>query len=144
MRIVALLSLISIAAASGSTFSVAFAADDGAQRTCTDEANTKQLTGSERETFLRTCGQGALAPAKPTRDKSTPQAKIITAPSGADRTKRSAECSAEARRRKLTKNQAKAFRLNCLASAAPVAATGGADRPPIPTPSKPGYDTLPR
>jgi hypothetical protein len=145
MRIVGLLFVISIATASGATVGVARAADDNAPRTCADQATTKGLTGERRQTFLKTCRQGALAPARPTTGKSkSAQAKIITAPSGADRTKRSAACSAEARRRHLDDNQAKAFRLNCLASAAPVSATGGADRPPAPTAAKPGYDTLPR
>ncbi len=145
MRILALLYIVSIVAITGSPVSGAWAADDNAPRSCADEANTKKLAGAERETFLKTCHQGALAPATPTHDAShSAQAKILTAPSGADRTKRSAACTAEAHRRKLDDNQAKAFRLNCLASAAPVSDTGGADRPPVPSKSKPGYDTLPR
>ncbi len=86
----------------------------------------------------------AMAPATPTRDKGTPQARIVTAPSGQDRTTRSKACTREAKRRKLDPNAAKAFRLSCLASAAPVSAVGGQTRPTTPTPSKPGYDTLPR
>ncbi len=145
MRMVALVSFVFIAIASGLTVGHAFAAEPGGARSCADEADIKKLSGADRQTFLKTCGQGALAPATPTIKKpGSVQDKILTAPSGADRTKRSAACSAEAGRRKLDDNQAKAFRLNCLASAAPVRATGGADRPPVPTKDKAGYDTLPR
>ncbi len=145
MKAVSLLIVVSIAVAWNTTPRLASADEMSSTRTCTDEANTKHLTGKSLQTFLRTCRQGALAPAKPASGEDrSPQAKLITAPSGADRIQRSADCTAEAQRRRLDDNQAKAFRLNCLASAAPVAATGGADRPPVPTPSKPGYDTLPR
>jgi hypothetical protein len=117
---------------------------DDPSRSCTDEADKRGLSGDARDTYLNTCRQGALAPTTPTRDKGTPQARILTAPSGQDRTTRSKACTREAKRRKLSPNAAKAFRLSCLASAAPVSATGTATHPPTPTPSKPGYDTLPR
>jgi len=117
---------------------------DDRSRSCADEADKRGLQGGARETFLKTCGQGALAPAGPTRDQGTAQARILTAPSGQDRTVRSRDCTSEAKRRKLAPNAAKAFRLSCLASAAPVSATGTATNPPTPTASKPGYDTLPR
>jgi hypothetical protein len=117
---------------------------DDPTRSCTDEADKRGLSGDARDTYLNTCRQGALAPATPTQDKGTAQARILTAPSGQDRTTRSKACTREAKRRKLSPNAAKAFRLSCLASAAPVSATGTTTHPPTPTPSKPGYDTLPR
>ncbi|HVY34247.1 MAG TPA: hypothetical protein VG960_07475 [Caulobacteraceae bacterium] len=113
-------------------------------RSCADEAHKRGLEGEARSSFLKTCDQGALAPTHPTQDKGTAQARILTAPSGLDRTQRSQACTREAKRRKLSPNAARAFRLSCLASAAPVAATGTMTHPPKPTPSKPGYDTLPR
>ncbi len=117
---------------------------DDPSRSCVDEADKRRLSGDERDRFLQTCRQGALAPTRPTADKGTTQARILTAPSGQDRTTRSRDCTREAQRRKLRPNAARAFRLSCLASAAPVRATGTATHPPTPTPSKPGYDTLPR
>ncbi len=112
---------------------------------CSIQANKKQLTGENRSAFLKTCKEGALATTKPTVDPGESRlAKVITAPSGADRNKRSAQCSAEAARRHLSEIKAKEFRLSCLATAGPVSEGEDQTQAPKPAPAKPGLDTLPR
>ena len=112
---------------------------------CATQANNKKLTGRARTAFLRSCGQGALATTKPTLGASSSRsAQAVTAPSGADRNTRSAQCSAEALRRHLSEIKAKEFRLSCLATAGPVAEGEDQTQAPKPSPAKPGLDTLPR
>jgi hypothetical protein len=116
-----------------------------AARPCTVQANNKKLTGRSRTAFLKTCQQGALATTKPTLGPSASRsAQVITAPSGADRNTRSAQCSAEALRRHLPEIQAKEFRLSCLATAGPVQEGETQTQAPKPSAAKPGLDTLPR
>jgi hypothetical protein len=112
---------------------------------CSVQANKKDLTGHNREAFLKTCKEGALATTKPTVEAGESRsAQVITAPSGADRNKRSAQCSAEAARRHLSEIEAKDFRLSCLATAGPVSEGQDQTQAPKPAPAKPGLDTLPR
>ena len=112
---------------------------------CTVQAKKKKLTGHNRSAFLKTCEQGALATTRPTLGASASRnAQVITAPSGADRNTRSAQCSAEALRRHLPEIQAKEFRLSCLATAGPVQEGEDQTQAPKPSAAKPGLDTLPR
>jgi hypothetical protein len=112
---------------------------------CTVQARNKKLTGHARTAFLKSCQQGALATTKPTYGAhASASAKVLTAPSGADRNTRSAQCSAEAVRRHLPEIQAKEFRLSCLATAGPVQEGEDQTQAPKPSPAKPGLDTLPR
>jgi hypothetical protein len=114
-------------------------------RACTVQANKRKLTGRHRAAFLKTCQQGALATTKPTLGPGASRgAQVITAPSGADRNTRSAQCSAEAARRHLPEIKAKEFRLSCLATAGPVQEGEDQTQAPKPSPAKPGLDTLPR
>jgi hypothetical protein len=70
-------------------------------------------------------------------------AKAVTSPSGMDRTRRSADCTAEANAKGGTDNERKSIRLACLANAAPPASTGTPTRTPAPTPSHDQLGALP-
>jgi hypothetical protein len=112
---------------------------------CSVQAHTKKLTGERREAFLKTCKEGALATVKPTLAADAGRSdRAITAPSGADRNKRSAQCSAESVRRHLPEIKAKEFRLSCLATAGPVQEAQDQTQAPKPAPAKPGLGQLPR
>ena len=112
---------------------------------CSVQARNKRLTGHARSTFLNSCQQGALATTKPTYGAhASPSARVLTAPSGADRNTRSAQCTAEADRRHLSEIKAKEFRLSCLATAGPVQEGEDQTQAPKPSHAKAGYDTLPR
>jgi hypothetical protein len=112
---------------------------------CSVQASKKGLTGHRRVAFLKTCKEGALATTKPTLDATTSRsARVITAPSGADRNTRSMQCSAEAQRRHLSEIKAKEFRLSCMATAGPVQESQDQTQAPKPSPAKPGLDTLPK
>ena len=144
MRAPALLAAVVVCATPVAFFAVpANAATKTAS--CSVQAHKKGLTGSHRAAFMKTCGQGALATTKPTLGASASRsAQAITAPSGADRNTRSAQCSAEAARRNLSEIKAKEFRLSCLATAGPVQEGQDQTQAPKPAAAKPGLDTLPR
>jgi hypothetical protein len=83
-------------------------------------------------------GAGALTPTTPTTETQTTDGMAATtAPSGADRTVRSDQCNKEADKRGLKDNDRKAFRLNCMATAAPVSAAASPKEMPTPTHDKP-------
>jgi len=112
---------------------------------CWAQANQKGLHGTARTTFHKTCLQGALAPATPTRDdKESVAAKAVTSPSGTDRTQRSRQCAAEADAKGKTDNERKSIRLSCLANASPPSTTGTPTKTPKPTHSHDELGTLPR
>jgi hypothetical protein len=95
-------------------------------KACSDEATHQGLHGKSRSSFRATCMKGAMAPKTPTAPTGPGrEANAVTKPSGVDRTTRSQQCSDEADRRKLQATARDDFRLACLASAAPVSATGG-------------------
>ena len=144
MRILGVLSVVSLCAAPHAVFAAPGVATTKTTA-CAIQADKKDLTGHARSTFLKTCKQGALAPTTPTLGASASRSsQVVTAPSGADRDTRSEQCTAEALRRHLNENQAKEFRLNCLATAAPVRAAGTSTQTPKPSPAKAGLDTLPK
>lgn len=110
-------------------------------KACSDEADHQGLQGKARARFRASCLKGALAPKTPTAPTGPGrEANAVTKPSGVDRTTRSQQCSDEADRRKLQTSEREAFRLSCLASAAPVAATGTREKPK-PTPAIPKLGT---
>jgi hypothetical protein len=112
-------------------------------KSCSLRATREGLRGQDRTTFLSTCMKGSLSPKTPTRlGPETAAAHEITAPSGADRTTRSAQCNTEAARRKLHDSGLQAFRKGCLASASPVSAIETAREPARPTPAKPKLENL--
>ena len=79
--------------------------------------------------------RGALSPNRPTAPTGdSKEAKAITAPSGADRTVRSQQCSNEADKRNLTGKDRESFRLSCVATAGPV--TEGETKNQAPKPAK--------
>lgn len=120
-------------------------AKDAAAKSCPDQADVKHLAGAERDIFLKTCAQGALAPARATAERTNSRSeRALTKPSGVDRTVRSKQCSAEARRRRLDSTKARAFRLACLATAAPVRTTGTEQTAPAPSHAKDDLGVLPR
>jgi hypothetical protein len=83
--------------------------------------------------------KGALSPSRPATSRaSTPQAQAITAPSGADRTLRSKQCSDEADKRSLASKDREAFRLSCIATAGPVTEAGIHSQAPKPAKQIPG------
>ena len=119
------------------------AAASAQSRSCARRADQQDLQGAARHRFLAVCVKGSLAP----RERTHPAprslaAKAITQPSGVDRTVRSQQCDDEAARRGLHDSGLQAFRKSCLASAAPVSATGGKQRPPTPTPANSRLDAL--
>jgi hypothetical protein len=104
---------------------------------CASSTQAQSLSGDAKKAFVQKCLQSPMAPPKSNLPKAQSQpAKAITSPSGADSTKRSAQCSTEADRRGLTDNARKEFRLSCLATAAPVAKVGASTQPPAPNPEK--------
>jgi hypothetical protein len=110
-------------------------------KTCSDEATHQGLHDKPRADFRAKCMKGALAPRTPTAPTGPGrEANAVTKPSGVDRTTRSQQCSDEADRRKLQTSEREAFRLSCLASAAPVSATGTREKPK-PTPAIPKLGT---
>ncbi len=138
------LSIIALAAWCGLAVSAQAASTADTRAACGARADAKSLAGKPRDEFMATCQQGALAPAKPTSPTPpAPTARAITAPSGADRTVRSRECTAEAKRRGLPDTQKKAFRLSCLASAAPVSTIGSPEQAQRPVAEKPELGVSP-
>ncbi len=111
--------------------SLALAKVQSAQsKTCSNEATQQGLHGKDRSDFRATCLKGAMAPKTPTAPTGPGrEANAVTKPSGVDRTTRSQQCSDEADRRKLQATARDDFRLACLASAAPVSATGALQNP---------------
>ena len=104
-------------------------------KSCTERATG--LTAAERATFLRKCSKGALSPTHPTAPiTGGPNAKAITAPSGVDRTTRSAQCSAEADRRGLKDNARADFRMSCLATAGPIKESESSTKSAAPSKAK--------
>jgi hypothetical protein len=104
---------------------------------CAAQADHQSLTGENRQAFVAKCMKGPMAPDKPsmpTRPGSGAQS--VVSPSGHDRVTRSQQCTAEADRRGLKEHERAAFRLSCLATAAPVKAVGTSTTPPRPTPAK--------
>ncbi|MHB8285626.1 MAG: hypothetical protein ACYDD1_13230 [Caulobacteraceae bacterium] len=120
----------------------AFAKPQTAQsKACSDEADHQGWHGKDRTRFRASCLKGALAPKTPTAPTGPGrEANAVTKPSGADRTTRSQQCSDEADRRKLATSEREAFRMSCLASAAPVAHTGTKEKP-TPSPAIPKLGT---
>jgi hypothetical protein len=114
----------------------ATAAPQSAQsKACYNEATAQHLHGASRRAFHRTCMKGALSPNRPTAPTGpSKEARAITAPSGADRTVRSQQCSNEADKRHLTGKDRDAFRLSCVATAGPV--TEGETKNQTPKPAK--------
>jgi hypothetical protein len=125
---------VSVCVLAGAT-SPALARPQTAQsKACSEEATHQGLRGKSRASFRVTCMKGAMAPKTPTAPTGPGrEANAVTKPSGVDRTTRSQQCSDEADRRKLQASQRDAFRLSCLASAAPVSASGTRE---IPRPTK--------
>ena len=123
----------------------AFAAHMSPQsKSCWARADQQGLKGTARVQFHATCMKGAMAPTQPTHfDDQSASAKAITAPSGADRTTRSNQCSAEADKRGYKESTRDSFRRACLASAAPVEAIGVQTTPTAPTAAKDNLGTLP-
>jgi hypothetical protein len=75
-----------------------------------------------------------MSPDRPTAPTApSKEAKAITAPSGAERTARSRQCSNEADKRNLTGKDRESFRLSCLATAGPV--TEGQTKTEAPKPA---------
>ena len=111
-------------------------------KTCKAEADRQGLTGKQRTAFNATCLKGSLTPGRPTGLAKTSAAKAIVAPSGADRTTRSASCDAEAAKRGLADSAFQSFRKGCLASAAPVHTIETAQTPTRPTNAKPKIEGL--
>ncbi len=104
---------------------------------CAAQADRQSLAGADRQTFLAKCMKGPMVPPKPsmpTRPGSG--ARSVISPSGHDRLVRSRQCTAEADRRGLKEHDRAAFRLACLATAAPVGAVGASTTPTAPTPAK--------
>lgn len=139
--VVAILSAVaSIAAVAG--LPSAGVAQTGAQsaqmRSCNERAAQRGLAESDREAFMKQCMTG---PMPATTSTLTPGARRptreVTAPSGADRNVRSRQCSAEADRRGLHDSLRAAFRLKCLATAAPVRNVGTQAHDTAPTAVKP-------
>jgi hypothetical protein len=115
---------------------LAVAAPESVQsKSCYDKASAQNLHGAARKSFHRSCMRGALSPDRRTAP-TTPnrEAQAITAPSGADRTVRSKQCSDEADRRGLAAKDREAFRLSCVATAGPV--TEGETHSQAPKPAK--------
>jgi hypothetical protein len=105
-------------------------------RACTRTADTEHRKGADRARYLKACLRGSAAPLRPTAPTGPgKEARAITAPSGADRNERSAQCSAEADRRGLTEKDRNAFRLSCLATAGPVSEGETHDQTPKPAPA---------
>ena len=104
---------------------------------CTAQADHQSLAGPDRQAFLAKCVKGAMVPAKPTmQTRPGSSAQAVVSPSGHDPAVRSRQCTAEADRRGLKDRDRAAFRLSCLASAAPVSAIGASTTPTSPTPEK--------
>lgn len=104
---------------------------------CTAQADHQSLTGGDRQTFLAKCTKGAMVPAKPAMAiRPGASAQSVVNPSGHAPAVRSQQCTAEADRRGLKDRERAAFRLSCLASAAPVQAIGASTTPTSPTSAK--------
>jgi hypothetical protein len=135
--------LTGLAFAAASLFAsaeLAVAAPQSAQsKSCYAKASAQNLHGAARRSFHRTCMRGALSPSRPTAPTApTKEAQAITAPSGADRTVRSQQCSDEADRRGLTSKDREAFRLSCIATAGPVTEAQIHSQAPQPAKQIPG------
>ncbi len=106
-------------------------------KACWAKADAQHIAKAERAGFHASCVKGALHPGGPTVPTgSTAWSHAVTAPSGETRDARSRRCSAEADKRGLTSSKREAFRLSCVASAAPAAATGTGTTPPAPSGAK--------
>jgi hypothetical protein len=82
-------------------------------------------------------GGGVMAPSATHNPTArTAGGAAMTAPSGATPRTRSVQCNREANRRHLTGAARQSFRLDCLATAAPVTHAGTHTTPPKPTHSK--------
>jgi hypothetical protein len=82
-------------------------------------------------------GGGVMAPSATHNPSSrTRSGNAVTAPSGQTPRRRSATCNREANRRHLTGSARQAFRLDCLATAAPATHAGAKTTPPRPTGAK--------
>ncbi len=83
-------------------------------------------------------GGGVMAPsASHNPTARTEGGAAMTAPSGSTPRGRSVACNREANRRHLTGSARQNFRLDCLATAAPVTHAGSHTTPPKPTHAKP-------
>ncbi len=137
MRVVA--PTIGLVLAVSALTGVASAGAETAQSaSCSAQADKQSLSAADRQTFMARCVKGALAPPQPPI-ATTPGsgAHAVVAPSGHDKMVRSGLCNAEADRRGLHDRSRAAFRLSCLATAAPVRAVGTTTKPPAPTAAKP-------
>jgi hypothetical protein len=139
MRRLNLLSISALAAASLLASSGLAAVESTQSKACYDEATAQHLHGASRKAFHRTCMKGALSPNRPTAPSGpSKEARAITAPSGADRTVRSQQCSNEADKRHLTGKDRDAFRLSCVATAGPVSEGETKTQAPKPAKAIPG------
>ncbi len=120
---------VALSAALGAS-GAALAAESAHSRSCYAQADNQHLTGAARTEFHRTCMKGALAPHHPTAPVHSMAAAAVVAPSGADRTTRSAQCNAEGNRRGLHGAKFSAFRKSCLATAGPVTEAGAGTMKP--------------
>jgi hypothetical protein len=104
---------------------------------CVAQADRQSLAVADRRTFLAKCAKGAMVPAKPAMAiRPGASAQSVVNPSGHAPAVRSQQCTAEADRRGLKDRERAAFRLSCLASAAPVKAIGASTTPTSPTSAK--------
>ena len=113
-------------------------AETAQSASCAAQMEKRAVAPADRQAFMAQCTKGALTPPKPPI-ATTPGsgAHAVVAPSGHSKTARSAQCNSEADKRGLQDRARAAFRLSCLASAAPVSAIGTATKSPRPTAAKP-------
>jgi hypothetical protein len=137
--IVPMLSLFALASGSLVAAGAGALAKTPASRDCAAQAAHQHLEGRAAADFKAKCMKGPLAAEKPTAPTSPgKEAHAITAPSGANRTVRSRQCTAEADRRGLQNQDRKQFQLSCLATAGPVTEGETHSEPPKPAKAIPG------
>jgi hypothetical protein len=131
-------SMLSISILSVATIGVAnhaVAASTPSSQECAAQATQQHLSGQAAVDFRAKCRKGPLAPKTPTAPTGPgKEAHAVTAPSGANRTVRSRQCTAEADKRGLQNQDRKQFQLSCLATAGPV--TEGETHSETPKPAK--------
>jgi hypothetical protein len=131
-----------LAAASSATPGLA-ATESPQAKICAKSTQAKSLSGGAKKAFVQKCLHHPMVPQKSDLPKAqTTPAKAVTAPSGADKNVRFAQCSAEGDRRGLTDNARNAFRLSCIATAAPVTSIGASNQPPAPNNEKPNLGVV--
>jgi len=137
--------LVLLIALSAAGASPGVASATAQSRACAVKADAQGLRGGARQDFEKVCIRGVRDPAVPLQTESRMgSAGAVTRPSGADPTTRSHQCNTEADKRGLTDSAREAFRLRCLATAAPAGTIGTSTTSPIPTASKDELGQLPR